>query len=83
MFDQTGFAKLLVRGTDACAVLQRVCGNNADVAPGKVVYTGLFNERGGFESDLTVVRVSRDEFYLITGSAQAARDASWLRWNAT
>jgi 4-methylaminobutanoate oxidase (formaldehyde-forming) len=81
VFDQTGFAKLLVRGTDACAVLQRVCGNNVDVAPGKVVYTGLFNERGGFESDLTVVRVSRDEFYLITGSAQAARDASWLRWN--
>jgi 4-methylaminobutanoate oxidase (formaldehyde-forming) len=81
VFDQTGFAKLLVRGADACAVLQRLCGNNVDVPPGKVVYTGLFNERGGFESDLTVVRVSRDEFYLITGSAQAARDASWLRWN--
>lgn len=81
VFDQTGFAKLLVRGSDTCGVLQRLCGNNVDVAPGKVVYTGMFNERGGFESDLTVVRVGRNEFYLITGSAQAARDASWLRWN--
>ncbi len=81
VFDQTGFAKLLVRCADACAVLQRLCGNNVDVAPGRVVYTAMFNGRGGFESDLTVVRVSRDEFYLITGSAQATRDASWLRWN--
>ncbi len=81
VFDQTGFAKLLVRGADACGCLQRLCGNNVDVAPGKVVYTGLFNARGGFESDLTVVRVGAGEFYLVTGSAQAARDLAWLRQN--
>jgi heterotetrameric sarcosine oxidase gamma subunit len=81
VFDQTGFAKLVVRGPDACALLQRLCGNNVDVAPGKVVYTGLFNERAGFESDLTVVRVSPEEFYLITGSTQATRDAAWIRTN--
>src|SRR5262245_56096565 len=79
IFDQTGFGKLLVQGRHAVNVLQRLCGNNVDVSFGKVVYTGLFNERGGFESDLTIVRVTREEFYLITGTAQPERDADWIR----
>jgi 4-methylaminobutanoate oxidase (formaldehyde-forming) len=79
VFDQTGFGKLAVRGRDATPVLQRLCGNNVDVPIGKVVYTGMFNERGGFESDLTVVRIAADEFYLITGTAQPMRDADWIR----
>ncbi len=79
LFDQTGFGKLLVRGSDALARLQFLCGNQVDVAPGRVVYTPLLNERGGYESDLTVIRVGEDEFHLITGSAQATRDLAWLR----
>ena len=79
VFDQTGFGKLVVQGRDAMTVLQRLCGNNVDVPVGKVVYTGMFNERGGFESDLTVVRIATDEFYLITGTAQPVRDADWIR----
>ncbi|MBI3415414.1 MAG: FAD-dependent oxidoreductase [Verrucomicrobia bacterium] len=79
VFDQTGFGKLLVQGRDAVNVLQRLCGNNVDVAVGRTVYTGMFNERGGFESDLTLVRIARDEFYLITGTAQPGRDADWIR----
>lgn len=79
LFDQTGFGKLLVRGTDAAARLQFLCANNVDVEPGRVVYTPLLNERGGYESDLTVVRVAEEEFHLITGSAQATRDLAWLR----
>jgi 4-methylaminobutanoate oxidase (formaldehyde-forming) len=68
-----------VKGRDAVAVLQRLCGNNVDVPAGKTVYTGMFNERGGFESDLTVVRTGEDEFYLISGTAQTWRDLDWLR----
>jgi len=81
LFDQTGFGKLLVRGADAATVLQRLCANDVDVAPGRVVYTGMLNERGGFESDLTVVRNSADEFYLITGTTQSRRDLDWIRRN--
>jgi glycine cleavage system aminomethyltransferase T len=78
LFDQTGFSKLVCKGTDGLAVLQRVCGNNVDVPVGKTVYTGLFNERGGFESDLTVLRIAAHEFYIITGTAQAVRDLDWI-----
>jgi heterotetrameric sarcosine oxidase gamma subunit len=79
LFDQTGFSKYIVRGRDAVVVLQRLCGNNIDVPVGRTVYTGLFNERGGFESDLTAVRLAPDEFYLISGTAQTWRDLDWIR----
>lgn len=79
VFDQTGFGKLVLRGRDATPALQRLCGNDVDVPVGKVVYTGIFNERGGFESDLTVVRVAAEEYYLITGTAQPMRDVDWIQ----
>ncbi|MEI6355763.1 MAG: FAD-dependent oxidoreductase [Verrucomicrobiota bacterium] len=79
LFDQTAFGKLVVQGADALALMQRLCANDVDVAVGRVVYTGMLNERGGFESDLTVVRIAKDAFYLVTGSTQAVRDADWIR----
>lgn len=79
LFDQSSFAKLMVEGPAAAEVLQRLCANNVDVAPGRVVYTALLNERGGFESDLTVVRLDRERFYLVTGTTQGTRDADWIR----
>jgi sarcosine dehydrogenase len=79
VFDQTGFSKYTIRGGDAVQVLQRLCGNDVDVPCGRVVYTGMFNERGGFEGDLTVVRLGADEFYLISSSAQTVRDLDWIQ----
>ena len=82
LYDQTSFGKLLLQGRDALAVLQRLCANQIDVAPGRMVYTPMLNERGGFESDLTVMRLAperlSDRFLLITGSAQPVRDADWI-----
>lgn len=81
VFDQSSFAKLLVQGRDACAQLNRICAANVDVPVGHTIYTGLLNERGGYESDLTVLRLKDQEFMLITGSAQAVHDADWIRRN--
>jgi 4-methylaminobutanoate oxidase (formaldehyde-forming) len=78
VFDQTGFSKFLLRGRDAAGVLQRLCANDVDVPAGRAVYTGLLNDRGGFESDLTAVRLAAGEFYLVSGTAQAVRDADWI-----
>ncbi|MCI0539703.1 MAG: FAD-dependent oxidoreductase, partial [Verrucomicrobiales bacterium] len=81
IFDQTGFSKYVLKGPDAVHLLQRLCGNNIDVPVGKIVYTGMFNARGGFESDLTIVRVAQAEFYLISGTAQTGRDLDWITRN--
>ena len=81
MYDQSSFSKLLLQGHDALAVLQRVCANEMDVAMQRMVYTAVLNERGGFESDLTVIRLGVDRFLIVTGSAQTTRDADWIGRN--
>jgi glycine cleavage system aminomethyltransferase T/glycine/D-amino acid oxidase-like deaminating enzyme len=78
LFDQTSFGKLLVQGRDALVLLQQLCARNLDVPIGTMVYTALLNRRGGFESDLTILRQAEQEFFIITGSAQPARDRSWI-----
>jgi 4-methylaminobutanoate oxidase (formaldehyde-forming) len=78
VFDQTSFAKFAFKGRDAACVLQRLCANDVDVAPGRIVYTAMLNARGGVESDLTVLRVAADEYFIVTGSGQATRDFDWI-----
>jgi sarcosine dehydrogenase len=76
--DETSFGKFLVQGRDAEAVLQRLCANDVAIPVGRTVYTGLLNERGTYESDVTLARLARDKYLLITGSAQVTRDADWI-----
>jgi glycine cleavage system aminomethyltransferase T len=38
----------------------------------------MLNAHGGFESDLTIIRVGAQEFFIITGSAQTTRDFAWI-----
>jgi heterotetrameric sarcosine oxidase gamma subunit len=78
LYDQTSFSKLLLQGRDALQLLQRLCANEMDVPVGKMVYTPMLNERGGIESDLTVMRQAPDRFLIVTGSAQATRDHDWI-----
>ncbi|MEO6017514.1 MAG: FAD-dependent oxidoreductase, partial [Polaromonas sp.] len=78
LYDQTSFSKYLLQGRDALALLQRLCANEMDVPVGKMVYTAMLNERGGFESDLTVMRQTANQFLIITGSAQTVRDFDWI-----
>lgn len=74
LFDMTSFAKLLLKGADAHTVLQRLVANEVPATPGRTVYTGMLNERGGYESDFTITCIDWDEYLLVTGSAQAVRD---------
>lgn len=81
LFDQSSFSKYELRGPDAAAVLQRVCGAQVDVPPGQVVYTGMFNARGTIESDLTLVRTADDAYFIVTATGQTTRDYDWIRRN--
>lgn len=81
IFDQTSFSKFVVEGRDAVSVLQHVCANDIDVKPGVSVYTGMLNEKGGYESDFTVTRLDATRFFIVTGSAQTVRDVDWIKKN--
>lgn len=79
--DETSFGKFLIQGRDAEATLQKICANDIAVPIGRTVYSGVLNERGTFESDVTLARLARDKFLLITGSAQVTRDSDWIGRN--
>ena len=78
LFDETSFAKFQLDGTDACAVLQRLCTRDLDVRPGRVLYTHMLNDRGGIEADITVTRLAQTRFLVVCGAAAAARVHSWM-----
>lgn len=78
VFDQSSFSKFRVQGKDACKVLNNICANDVDVAPGRIVYTQWLNERGGIEADLTVTRLSENDYLVVTGAGAQVRDFKWL-----
>jgi 4-methylaminobutanoate oxidase (formaldehyde-forming) len=74
LFDQTSFSKYLVVGPDAERALQWLCTNDIAVPPGRTVYTGMLSARGTHEADITVTRLSEDEFLLVSSAASTERD---------
>ena len=74
LFDMSSFAKLLVKGADAHRLLDQLVANVVPVEPGRTVYTGMLNARGGYESDFTITCIDPAEYLIVTGSAQAVRD---------
>ncbi len=79
VFDQTSFSKYLVTGPDALAGLQWLCTADVDVPPGRTVYTGMLNARGTYEADVTVTRLSAEEFLIFSSAASTERDLDHIR----
>jgi 4-methylaminobutanoate oxidase (formaldehyde-forming) len=79
LFDQSSFAKFRLEGRDAVRVLNKVCANDVDQLPGRLIYTQWLNERGGIEADLTVTRLDAKTFLIVTAAETETRDFAWLR----
>ena len=79
LFDMSSFGKIRIEGRDAASFLQRLCANQVDVPPGRIVYTQMLNPRGGIEADVTVTRLSETAFLMVTAVANLQRDLAWMR----
>ena len=79
MIDLTAFAIFDVVGPGACAAVQRVIVREADVPVGRVIYTPVLTPRGGFKSDLTVMRIAHDRYRVVTGAAHGTIDLKWFK----
>ena len=66
-------------GRDAQRVLARACSCRPDFKPFAVKYTQILNGDGGIASDLTVTRISENEFYIVTGTGFAIHDYEEIR----
>jgi sarcosine dehydrogenase len=79
VFDQTSFAKFRLAGDDAERALTWICANDVARPVGTLTYTQMLNRRGGIECDLTVARVARDDFYIVTGTGFVTHDFDWIK----
>ncbi len=79
MVDLTAFAIFDIKGPGALDYMQHMTVNQVNYAPGRGIYTPLLTERGGFRSDLTVLRMGEDHFRVVTGGFDGGRDSYWFR----
>ena len=76
--DLSAFAIFDVTGPAALSVVQKVAVRQMDVAIGRVVYTPVLAENGGFKSDLTIMRLGKNHFRVVTGGAHGMADKKWF-----
>ncbi len=78
VFDLTSFGKIDVLGSDAEKFLLQTCAGHVARAPGSVIYSAVLNERGTFESDITIQRLSEEHYRLFVGTASIKKDMAWF-----
>ncbi|WP_328767054.1 GcvT family protein [Streptomyces sp. NBC_00286] len=78
VIDLTAFALFDITGPGALDAVQRTCVAQCNVPVGKVIYTPVLDGKGGFRSDLTVMRLGEDHFRVVTGGAHGMADKKWF-----
>ena len=78
IIDLSAFAIFDVVGPGALEAVQSIVVAQSNVALGRVIYTPVLDERGGFRSDLTVMRLAHDRFRVVTGGAHGMVDRKWF-----
>ncbi|MGO2862441.1 MAG: FAD-dependent oxidoreductase, partial [Brevibacterium sp.] len=78
LIDLSSFVILDISGPAALDAVQQVALAQMDVAVGRVVYTPVLDEAGGFRSDLTIMRLAHDRFRVVTGAAHGMVDRKWF-----
>jgi glycine cleavage system aminomethyltransferase T/glycine/D-amino acid oxidase-like deaminating enzyme len=78
LIDLSAFAVFDITGPAALEIVQSLTVAQLDVAPGRVVYTSLLDERGGFKADLTIMRLGAAHFRVVTGGATGMAEKKWF-----
>ncbi|MFK7995961.1 MAG: FAD-dependent oxidoreductase [Granulosicoccus sp.] len=81
LIDQTSFAKFILKGPDACKALDWLAANDVNKPVGSLTYTQMLDDSGGIQADVTIARLSDDEFYIVTGTGFATHDFNWIARN--
>jgi len=76
--DLSAFSIFDVVGPGALCAVQRIAVAQVDVPPGRVVYTPVLDDRGGFRADLTIMRLADDHYRVVTGAATGNIDRTWF-----
>jgi sarcosine oxidase subunit alpha len=81
LIDVSTLGKLIVRGPDAAAFLERIYPNRyGDMKLARVRYGIVCGDDGSILDDGTVARLSETEFYVTTTSSGAGGMEQWFTW---
>ncbi len=78
VLDQASFAKYEVSGPGARRFLDYLCANKLPRRTGRMALTQLCTPKGGIECDLTVTKLGRNRYYLISAAATELHDLAWI-----
>jgi len=78
LVDLSAFAIFDITGPAALGAVQALAVAQADVRPGRVIYTSLLNGQGRFKADLTVMRLGAEHFRVVTGAATGMSEKQWF-----
>ncbi|NXN20146.1 PDPR phosphatase, partial [Indicator maculatus] len=81
VIDMSSFTKFEISSTgdQALESLQYLFSNDLDVPVGHVVHTGMLNEKGGYENDCSIARLSKRSFFMISPTDQQVHCWAWLK----
>jgi dimethylglycine dehydrogenase len=82
LLDQASFAKFVVSGDGAAALLDRLCANRLPVEEGRLCLTQMLTPRGGIEADVTVTMLGPQRFMLVSAAATETHDLAWIQRHA-
>ncbi|MFD1600430.1 GcvT family protein [Halobellus rarus] len=78
MIGDTGFGIFDIIGSDAYENMERLCVASMDIDVGDAAYTPILAPNAGFVADLTVARLGKNHYRVITGGAHAGQDRTWF-----
>ena len=83
IFDVSHMGEFIVKGSNALALLQKVCSNDiANIKIGKAQYNCFPNETGGIIDDLIVYRIEEFKYFLVVNASNIQKDWKWIsEWN--
>jgi 4-methylaminobutanoate oxidase (formaldehyde-forming) len=77
--DMTFMGKFLVQGRDAGTVLDYISANSVNGPVETITYTQWLNERGTIEADVTVTKLTEEEFIVVVTDTMHRHVETWLR----
>jgi sarcosine oxidase, subunit alpha len=81
LIDVSTLGKLLVRGPEAGAFLDRLYPNRfSDLKPGRIRYGVISSDAGRIVDDGTICRIDEDTYYVTTTSSGAGAVEEWFSW---
>ena len=81
ILDLSRFAKTRVSGPGAEAWLNRMTCQKVPVKDGRIALAPMLDHNGNFKSDMTVTRITDNEYFCVTASVGKRHDQHWLMEN--